>query len=60
MRCESTCLTCDGGLQNNCTSCDISVFRSINATTCPCSSGYNELLNPGTCVINFTPCDNSC
>ena len=46
--CHSTCLTCFGSANNQCINCKD--FRVNISNACPCSNGYNEIVNVGTCV----------
>lgn len=46
--CHYTCLTCSGGANTNCLSCNSSEFRTRNsgASTCPCNKYYfNNLMD---------------
>ena len=38
--CHSTCLECSNSSQNGCLSCDASLKRIQNGTTCQCMDGY--------------------
>ena len=52
--CHNTCYQCFGSANNQCIECKEN--RYLTSNTCPCSSGFNEVLNSGTCVLNYTPC----
>jgi proprotein convertase subtilisin/kexin type 5 len=51
--CDVTCLTCNGSLSTNCTSCNNFTYRSQSGFTCPCLAGYIDI---GT--ANCYPCSN--
>ena len=50
--CDQTCLTCDGSLPNNCTSCLNTTYRVLASSTCGCQSGYIDVG-----VVNCYPCE---
>ncbi|CAK72107.1 unnamed protein product (macronuclear) [Paramecium tetraurelia] len=63
--CHFTCLTCNGGYDSNCLTCDIA-YRQLSMQKCICPNGYYDqgqlICSPChyKCMTCFGPAENNC
>ncbi|CAK70475.1 unnamed protein product (macronuclear) [Paramecium tetraurelia] len=63
--CHLTCLTCNGGQDSNCLTCDIA-YRKLSMQKCICPNGYYDkgqlICSPchKKCMTCFGPAENNC